>query len=142
MQLIPALKIGLWNAWILMALLYTAGFIPLFINKEKVEKRGEGEPDWSQLNRNSRITFVITHIMIMPFTLIYSIFLPLELGSSWFIPGLIVFILGFLCDCLKEFKESFICYTSSEVWISNSSLKVRCVFERPSCSFHPVIKSE
>jgi len=96
MSLIPAFKIGLWNAWVLIILIYAASFIPLFINKEKAEMRGEGEPDWSQLNQNSRITFVITHIIIMPFTLIYSIFLPLEIGATWFIPGIIIFIIGFM----------------------------------------------
>ena len=94
MSYIPAFKIGLWNAWILMVLLFAAGFVPLYFDSEKTNKRSEGEPKWSELNRTSRIALVITHIVIMPLTLIYSIFLPLKLGSFWLIFGLLIYLLG------------------------------------------------
>jgi len=38
--------------------------------------------------KTAKIVFVITHILIMPFTFIYSIFLPLKLGTLWFFAGL------------------------------------------------------
>lgn len=78
MSFIPAFEIGLWNAWIFMVLLFTAAWVPLYIDNEKVEKRGEGEPTGSELKKTTKIAHVITHIIIMPFTLIYSIFLPLD----------------------------------------------------------------
>jgi protein-S-isoprenylcysteine O-methyltransferase Ste14 len=94
MSLAPAFKIGLWNAWILMVLLLAAGFVPLYIDNRKVEKRSEGEPTWSKLSRRSKIAFVITHAMIMPFTFLYSIFVPLKLGTFWFLAGLPIYLLG------------------------------------------------
>ena len=94
MSFIPAFEIGLWNAWIFMVFLYAVSFIPLYIDKEKTEKRMEGEPTWSELNKTAKIVFVITHIMIMPFTFIYSIFLPLKLGTLWFFAGLPIFFLA------------------------------------------------
>jgi protein-S-isoprenylcysteine O-methyltransferase Ste14 len=94
MSLMPAFQIGLWNAWILMVLLLAAGFVPLYIDNRRVEKRSEGEPTWSELSRTSKIALVISHIMIMPFTLIYSIFLPLKLGTFWFLAGLPIYLLG------------------------------------------------
>jgi protein-S-isoprenylcysteine O-methyltransferase Ste14 len=94
MTLIPAFEIGLWNAWIFMVLLLAAGIAPLYIDNEKTEKRCEGEPTGSELNKTTRIAHVITHIMIMPFTLIYSIFLPLKLGTFWFFAGLPIYLLG------------------------------------------------
>jgi protein-S-isoprenylcysteine O-methyltransferase Ste14 len=94
MSLVPAFKIGLWNAWILMVLLLAAGFVPLYIDNRRVEKRSEGEPKWSELSRTSKIAFVITHVVIMPFTFLYSIFLPLKLGTFWFLAGLPIYLLG------------------------------------------------
>jgi protein-S-isoprenylcysteine O-methyltransferase Ste14 len=94
MSFIPAFEIGLWNAWIFMVLLLAAGIAPLYIDNEKTEKRCEGEPTGSELKMTTRIAHVITHIVIMPFTLIYSIFLPLKLGTLWFFAGLPIYLLA------------------------------------------------
>jgi protein-S-isoprenylcysteine O-methyltransferase Ste14 len=94
MSVIPAFEIGLWNAWIFMVLLVAAGTVPLYIDNERTEKRCEGEPTGSELNRTTKIAQVITHIIIMPFTLFYSIFLPLKLGAFWSYVGLPIYLLG------------------------------------------------
>ncbi len=95
MSFMPAFEIGLWNAWIFMVLIITATTVlPLLIDKEKMAKRVEGEPTWSELSKTAKVVFVITHIMIMPFTFIYSIFLPLELGTVWFFAGLPICLLA------------------------------------------------
>ena len=94
MSFIPAFEIGLWNAWIFMVLLLAAGTLPLYIDNEKTEKRSEGEPTGSELNKNIKTAQVITHLMIMPFTLIYSIFLPLKLDTIWFYTGLPICLLA------------------------------------------------
>jgi len=96
----PAFEIGLWNAWILMVLLLAAGTVPLYINNEKTEKRCEGEPIWSELTKTAKIVFVITHIMILPFTLIYSIFLPLKLGTLWLFAGLPIYLLAIVMSLM------------------------------------------
>lgn len=94
MSFMPAFEIGLWNAWIFTVLFFAAGFIPLYIDYEKTEKMVEGEPTGSEINKTTKITHVITHMIIMPFTLIYSIFLPLKLGTLWFYAGLPIYLLG------------------------------------------------
>jgi protein-S-isoprenylcysteine O-methyltransferase Ste14 len=96
----PAFEIGLWNAWILMVLLLAAGTLPLYIDNEKTKKRCEGEPTWSELTKTAKIVFVITHIMILPFTLIYSIFLPLKLGTLWFFAGLPIYLLAIVMSLM------------------------------------------
>jgi protein-S-isoprenylcysteine O-methyltransferase Ste14 len=106
MSLISAFRIGLWNAWILMVLLLAVGFVPLYIDNRKVEKRSEGEPTWSELSRTSKITFAVTHMMIMPFTLIYSIFVPLKLGTFWLVAGLPVYLLGLVMVLLVSVSFS------------------------------------
>ena len=94
MSIVPAFEIGIWNAWIFMVILYAAAFIPLSINNEKSEKRMEGEPTGSEQKKVTRPANVITHDVIMPFTLILSIFLPIKLGTWWFYAGLIIYLLG------------------------------------------------
>ena len=94
MSFIPAFQIGLRNAWIMMILFLVASMAFLSIDKEKSGKRGEGEPIWSELSTAAKVVFVITHMMIMPFTLVYSIFLPLKLGTLWFFVGLPVYLLA------------------------------------------------
>ena len=96
MSLTPPFAIGFWNAWILTILLYAAAFVPLTMNNEKAEQRMQEEPQGSEQKRLSMIVHVITHVIIMPFTLIYSIFLPLQLGTWWFYLGLPVYLIGLI----------------------------------------------
>jgi protein-S-isoprenylcysteine O-methyltransferase Ste14 len=93
-SLAPALEIGLWNAWIPMVLLVAAGLLPLYIDNERTEKRCEGEPTWSEQSRTSKISVVVTHLIIMPFTFFYSIFVPLKLATTWLLVGLPVYVFG------------------------------------------------
>ena len=107
MSFIPTLKIGMWNAWILMVLFLVATtFLPPMVNKEKMEKWMEGEPTGNELNKRLKTVHRITHLVIMPFTLIYSIFLPFKVGTLWLIVGLPICLLA-LIICLM-FGISFI----------------------------------
>jgi membrane protein insertase Oxa1/YidC/SpoIIIJ len=85
MSFIPAFKIGLWNAWIFMVFLMATSYLPSLIDKEKMGKRMEEEPAWSEQSKTTKIVFVITHIMIMPFTFVYSIFLPLRTNKPGYL---------------------------------------------------------
>ncbi len=105
MSLLPAFRIGLWNAWIFLVLFLAASMAFLSIDNEKSGKRGEGEPAWSELSKTAKIVFVITHIMIMPFTFVYSIFLPLKLGTLWFYVGLPIYLLALVMGIM--FSISF-----------------------------------
>jgi protein-S-isoprenylcysteine O-methyltransferase Ste14 len=71
-----------------------------------VEKRVEGEPTGSELKKTTRIAVVITHIIIMPFTLIYSIFLPLKLGTLWFFAGLPICLLALVMALMSSISFS------------------------------------
>ena len=93
MSFVPAFKIGLWNAWIIEVLgLLT--FLPTLMSKEALKKRPQGEPTWSELSKTDKAVFLVTHPIIVPFTLIYSIFLPLKLGTAWFYVGIPISILA------------------------------------------------
>lgn len=94
MSAIPVFQIGVWNVWILSVLVFVTMFIPnLFISKEgkKSNKRLEG---FITSTRTEKILAWSTHLVIWPFVIIYSIFLPLKLDTAWLYLGLLIFVLG------------------------------------------------
>ena len=93
MSLIPEFELGLWNAWIITVLGVIFVFLSPYINKEVADMR-LGEVKLSELSKTDMTVFMITHIIIFPFTVIYSFFLPLKLGTVWFYVGLPINILG------------------------------------------------
>jgi len=98
MSLVPAFELGLWNAWIITVLGFLTmggGLFPiLLIGKERIKKRMEREPALSEFSRTDKIVVLITHVIIMPFTMVYSFFLPLKLGTAWFYVGIPICFLG------------------------------------------------
>ncbi len=92
MSLIPAFEIGVWNAWIITVFLVLFGMVPgFFISKERKDKMGK----WPPVNKTEKILALSTHVVIMPAAAIYSIFLPLQLGTAWLYVGLpICFLAG------------------------------------------------
>jgi protein-S-isoprenylcysteine O-methyltransferase Ste14 len=92
MSLIPVLKIGIWNAWILWVLQFLSMIIPnLFMSKE-VKLRTKRAPQFVPFRGAEKILAYSSHMVIMPFSIIYSIFLPLQIGTAWFYLGLAIFI--------------------------------------------------
>jgi protein-S-isoprenylcysteine O-methyltransferase Ste14 len=100
MSLIPAFELGLWNAWIITVLGFILPWIPSYINKEVVNKR-MGKFKWSEFSKTVKIVLIITQVIIMPFTIIYSFFLPLKLGTVWFYAGLPISILGIIMPVIS-----------------------------------------
>ncbi|MFC1919848.1 methyltransferase family protein [Chloroflexota bacterium] len=91
MTAVPAFEVGVWNAWILTVFMLLVGMVPsFFISKERAKKI-EGWPPYS---KTEKILALTTHVFIMPVVAIYSIFLPLKLGTVWLYVGLPVCFLG------------------------------------------------
>lgn len=92
MAFVPDFEFGLWNAWMIMVVALLASFVPLMVGGDKVEARMEGDSeDWSW---QTRVGVTITHVILMPLTLIYSFFVPLATGTWWLYVGLAVSIVG------------------------------------------------
>ncbi|MEN8221791.1 MAG: methyltransferase [Acidobacteriota bacterium] len=89
MSLIPVFKIGVLNAWIFT--LYSAihPLIMLLIIKNVSEKM-----ESHTYNKIEKIIFVFTNIILFFGLFIYSVFLPLQLGTIWFYTGLAICISG------------------------------------------------
>jgi hypothetical protein len=83
MSLIPAFKIGLWNAWILQVLFFLTLIVPNLLMSKEGKERTKRATESVPYGRTQKILAYSTHIVIMPFTALYSIFLPLKIGTAW-----------------------------------------------------------
>ncbi len=91
MQLIPEFKIGTFNAWIFTACYLLLSYSLMLINKEASKKLGN--PPDMKLTRKEKVIGNIGNIIIY-IIFLYSIFLPLKLGTAWFYVGLALCLLG------------------------------------------------
>lgn len=93
MSWLPAFKLGLWNAWILMLVLILHPLIMLVVDKavgtgEIFKKMGD-MPIEKREKRNNVIAMTILFLLSA-----YSIFLPLKLGTAWLYVGLPIWLVG------------------------------------------------
>jgi protein-S-isoprenylcysteine O-methyltransferase Ste14 len=93
MSLIPAFEIGLWNAWIFTIWLVIAFFlVPLNIIPKG---REEGSDFTAEFSKTQKYAIRSMHIIYL-LSIIYSIFVPLKLGTAWFYAGLPIYLLGLI----------------------------------------------
>ncbi len=89
MSIVPEFEIGLWNAWIFMPYLF---FMIILVGKlKKGENPGKSEID--ALSKTGKRIFNFAFLVFFP-AVIYSIFLPLKLGTIWFYVGLPITLIG------------------------------------------------
>jgi len=102
MSLIPAFEIGVWNAWIFM--LYYILTLPIMrlMSKDALDKSDVAAPK-NQYNKTEKgIVSFYQNSFILAF--IYSIFLPLKLGSIWFYIGLPICLVGLILFTISFFN--------------------------------------
>jgi len=92
MSLVPAFELGVWNAWIfkLLGILFVAVTGSLS-NKKAMEKFGEKFT--VPHSKIEELSERLISRLSLPFIL-YSFFLPLKLGTSWFYVGLPICLLA------------------------------------------------
>ena len=93
MSWIPAFEIGVWNAWIFMAI-FPLQWLAVLIVPKHIAERTSHPADFKQ-DRRGKVMGRVTEIFWIGATL-YSIFLPLNTGTAWLYVGLGVFIIGFM----------------------------------------------
>ena len=92
MSLVPAFELGLWNAWILKLLgILVVPVTGSLINKEAMEKFG-ATPSVPH-SRIEEISGRFITLLALPF-IVYSVFLPIELGTLWFYIGIPICLLA------------------------------------------------
>jgi protein-S-isoprenylcysteine O-methyltransferase Ste14 len=91
MSWIPEFDIGIWNAWIFMAylLLSFVYFFYIAIKKSVPSVKETGLSKLSMLFASS------SKLLLLP-GMIYSIFLPMKLGTVWYYTGLPVTLIGLI----------------------------------------------
>jgi len=94
MELVPVFKIGVWNAWILMLYIPLHPLIMLLIDK----LAGTGDifkkMETPAFSKTENMLSIFSSVILLFGLFIYSIFLPLQLGTAWFYIGLVLCILG------------------------------------------------
>jgi protein-S-isoprenylcysteine O-methyltransferase Ste14 len=91
MSLIPAFEIGVWNAWILMSSFILQMMAILLLGRGVWAR--SSLPSGIRRSKLEKFTPTIGNLVWLLAT-IYSIFLPLQLGTLWFYIGLPVFLVG------------------------------------------------
>lgn len=89
MSAIPVFEIGIWNAWIFVLYALVLIILAPVINKSASKTGGHS----SALSKTENIILFSYHIIFF-LQCIYSIFLPLKLGTIWFYIGLPIALVG------------------------------------------------
>ncbi len=90
MSLVPAFEIGVWNAWIFMLYHFLPMPLLMLIHKGTTEK-GQPVPHSETEKKLYPVAWIIWLLGV-----IYSIFLPLQLGTVWFYVGLPISLVGLI----------------------------------------------
>jgi len=86
MSLIPVFDIGVWNAWIFSIFTFIyVGLVAMVVRKDIGDKMDHAKEEQKRLNIVSILWFII---------LVYSIFLPLKLGTAWLYTGIALYVVG------------------------------------------------
>jgi protein-S-isoprenylcysteine O-methyltransferase Ste14 len=94
MPLIPVFKIGVWNAWILLLFLPLHPLIMMLIDKLVGTGDMFKKMETPALSETESIINIFGSYVLFFGLFIYSIFLPLQLGTAWFYVGLALCVLG------------------------------------------------
>ena len=102
----PVFEIGLLNAWILMLYVISYNVLPYVLSSiqlidKDVFKKGSGA-DMPLDESKKKLSIAITVVFFIP--IIYSIFLPLKLGTVWFYIGLFIYLLGVVIGTIAAFN--------------------------------------
>ena len=91
MSLIPAFEIGVWNAWIFMSS-FLLQWLAIILAGKNVAERSGHPADMKRSKTEKRAGIIGNTIWLL--ATVYSIFLPLQLETPWFYPGLAIFLIG------------------------------------------------
>jgi protein-S-isoprenylcysteine O-methyltransferase Ste14 len=93
MSLVPAFEIGVWNAWIFTIWLLIALFlVPLNIIPKGREEGSDFTAEFNKTQKYVHRSMLIIYLL----SIIYSVFVPLKLGTAWFYAGLPVYLIGLI----------------------------------------------
>jgi len=94
-------KIGFWNAWLFMSV-FVFQMAAIFIIDRRAWQRSHvpGETSRNQIEKYAGIIGNIVWLLAM----LFSVFLPFQLGTAWFHVGLAVFLFGLILLTIATFN--------------------------------------
>jgi protein-S-isoprenylcysteine O-methyltransferase Ste14 len=101
MILSPELKIGFWNAWLLMSI-FIIQMIVISIGN-KYNTKNTHVPKEAKKTKADKSIGILANLFWL-ITMIYSVFLPLKDQSKWFCPGIFIFIVGTILLAIASFN--------------------------------------
>lgn len=89
MLLVPAFELGLWNAWVLAIPIMIVSFSDMRVTAA----RDSGEAGDFQISSKENL---VAYAIFLPLvgSWVYSVFLPLQIGTPWLIGGLVIYLFG------------------------------------------------
>ncbi len=101
MSLIPAFKAGLWNAWIFM-IAFLLQMLVMMLAGKRIRKRSHVPEDARRSNFEKYIS--IAGNLVWLAALVYSVFLPFQMGTIWFYTGCSLFTIGLVIMAIATFN--------------------------------------
>ena len=83
------IRIGLWNAWIGMVILWLSGAFMMLLDPKATKRM----IDTSWNNKQQKFWSALSMIFMYG-VIIFSVFIPLKINTGWFYTGLIVWLTG------------------------------------------------
>ena len=99
MSYIPAFELGVWNAWIFTLLGLLIGLISWALIGKKTMKKFRIEPQIPKTRAEKLSEKVYLPISLA--SMIYTVFLPIKLGTSWFYAGLMIWVLSMVIGLIS-----------------------------------------
>jgi len=99
MLLIPEFELGLWNAWIFVLLSLLIGFVSWLLIGKKAMKKFRIVPNVPK-TRAEKISDKI-YLPLALASMVYSVFLPIKLGTLWFYVGLAIWVLSLVIGLIS-----------------------------------------
>ncbi|MDH5691277.1 MAG: isoprenylcysteine carboxylmethyltransferase family protein [Candidatus Bathyarchaeota archaeon] len=103
MSLIPEFELGVYNAWILVLsfFVFCTG-LPSLITRVFITNKNPKDSDEPSSFDEQEKKLQNIFIIALAASVIYSIFLPLELGTAWFYVGVSISLLGMIFNIMAE----------------------------------------
>ena len=95
MSFMPDFELGLWNAWIFEVFFLMTMFSGYLIDNKAMKRFGVAPP----YGKTVKNLFLISKLMFMVI-IVYSVFLPIKLGTIWFYVGLPIYSLGLVMSLM------------------------------------------
>jgi len=99
MSLIPEFELGLWNAWIFVLLGLLIGFVSWALISKKAMKKFRIVPNVPKTRAQK--TSDKTYLPLSLASMVYSVFLPIKLGTLWFYVGLAIWVLSLVIGLIS-----------------------------------------